>query len=139
MGELVIQKIMDKAYNKWEGNESMREWFEELTPIERKAVAIGKLHQQVNNGGFFQWDDNGYSFQMFTILSTLNKMKQTPEIIKLKSILHRFERLKDEGFDDDEYDYWYPKLDELDNEYYKIGDKLLRQYESYFKSLMKKR
>lgn len=56
-----LQKVLDGAYDKWMDGYSMQQWFEELTPKEKAAVALGKFNQQVTNGGFDQWWGNGYA------------------------------------------------------------------------------
>ncbi len=61
--ENVIQTVMDGAYNAYKANPewSLDQFYFNLAPIERRAVALGNLNYQVNNGGFMQWIDNGYA------------------------------------------------------------------------------
>ena len=65
------QSIMNQAYKKWNDSSEaataaggkrmgMDDWFNSLEDIEQAAVATGKLNQQVENGGFSQWNGNGY-------------------------------------------------------------------------------
>lgn len=57
------QDLMDDAYKLWRTQfpeQGYDYFFNELTPLLRKAVALGNLNYQVGNGGFFQWADNGY-------------------------------------------------------------------------------
>lgn len=55
------QGLMNHAYEKWESNESMANWFNSLSEIEQYAVAAGKFNQQVENGGISQWIFNDYA------------------------------------------------------------------------------
>lgn len=63
-----LQNIMDAAYAKWDNGQDMEEWFQALDENEQIAVAIGKFNQQVTNGGFYQWWDNGYAVAMYASL-----------------------------------------------------------------------
>lgn len=57
------QDIMNDAYLKYQANPGwgFDEFVENLPRREAAAVTIGKLNQQIFNGGFLQWLDNGYS------------------------------------------------------------------------------
>jgi len=126
----IHQKIMNVAYDKWDDKQTMGDWFDKLLPIEKKAVALGKLNQQVCNGGFAQWFDNGYSGVMFDVVKyAINIMPKTETVEELKRILIKFENVMEnnnwgegsytemedescytcdgtgETFDDDEDDY----------------------------------
>ena len=73
------QQLMNAAYDKWQeqgrkceatskaaGDVVARSWtyaqfLRELSVAERRAVMLGNLNYQVENGGFAQWVDNGYA------------------------------------------------------------------------------
>ena len=79
------QGIMNIAYAKFK-NISMSEWFDSLSTIEKYAVAAGKFNQQVENGGIYQWIDNGYAKVMcgnlINFLYTLPE-SETTDVIKV--------------------------------------------------------
>jgi hypothetical protein len=58
-----LQLVMDSAYGLWRDNEqwSYEDFMFNIPALERRAVALGNLNYQVNNGGFMQWIDNGYA------------------------------------------------------------------------------
>jgi len=73
-----IQRLMTTAYNRWEKRAYMTyEQFVESLPLrEKMAVVFGNLNYQVHNGGFLQWDDNGYSVCSPFLVEFLGKLPE---------------------------------------------------------------
>jgi hypothetical protein len=68
------QALMDVAYDRWQTNphiKSFKDMLNTCTPKERAACILGKLNQQVENGGFLQWVDNGYAMGSHDWLESL--------------------------------------------------------------------
>lgn len=60
------QTLMDSAYEKFRAPDCAwrrRFLLESLTNLEKLAVLLGNLNNQVCNGGFLQYADNGYAFE----------------------------------------------------------------------------
>ena len=77
--ESVHQALMDQAYQRWENGDlrllSYDEFVDRLPELQRIAVTLGNLNYQVENGGFQQWVENGYSTQLGNILGYLQHMR----------------------------------------------------------------
>lgn len=110
------------------------------------AVVLGNFNYQVCNGGFLQWDDNGYSSN----ITHLKRLFEGATKIgienadKVLDLIERFEKIKEEarepvrysGYnyqdpdDETEHDFEeesYPDYDDLDTEYYKIDGEPMMQ------------
>jgi len=93
------QEIMDGAYDKWQkdalsGPIPMKVWFESLSEIEKDAVALGKFNQQVTNGGFIQWTQNGYvKVQFERLQQALMRLSQEEVVEKVRALLIEFEEI----------------------------------------------
>jgi len=95
MGEEDIQqKLMDEAYEIWQKEENEKWSFEDfiinvrdtLGDLHYFAVISGKMNQQVENGGWFQWHDNEYSCCIEDLIDFFHKFNQ-PEFKTLLNIL----------------------------------------------------
>ena len=127
------QRIMNKAYKRFQTNRhwSMIELYFSMSPIEKIAVAIGNLNYQVENGGFLQWIDNGYSgLSENTLNYIFNDIKDKKYPLLKKVLSLAFQAIKNE--DDDEL------RNKLDNEYYKINAGVLIEVDSYLKTIKNK-
>ena len=147
------QEIMNGAYDKWKEKTSMKEWLFELTGLEKKAVALGKLNQQVCNGGFVQWCDNGYAKDTIDILQNIqlgieSKCQIYPLIEKVIKMAQEADYLYSEynnslkymdGDDADiEYEDMSESLDKFDSSYYAISeDEILKEMNSYLERCQK--
>lgn len=148
----VHQAILNIAYDRWQQKRgsSMESWFGSLTSLERGAVALGKMNQQVQNGGFMQWEDNGYmevmSDDAVAVLRSMPKTKETKEAIDL---IHEYREMSEdikggsrrpsddyESAEDSERELM-DKSDDLDGRYYKIEADLMKQAENYFTKIVK--
>ena len=75
------QTIMNIMYNHWQkvnmSYEDILNWFEkEYGELARFAVQIGKFNQQVTNGGFLQYYNNGYCGDIEDVEYTLSLHNQ---------------------------------------------------------------
>lgn len=73
-----IQTLMTAAYERWQKAEgvSQEAFLEDLcSPPERRAVMIGNLNYQVENGGFAQWVDNGYCLCLRKLARFLTELR----------------------------------------------------------------
>src|SRR3990167_4593355 len=70
------QSIIDKAYAKWQtnSNQTYEDFQESLDDISRSAVALKNLNYQVSNGGYCQWQVNGYDIDADVLEETLEKI-----------------------------------------------------------------
>lgn len=135
---------------------------EQLGDFAAYAILFGKYNQQVCNGGHTQFHYNSYT-DTFDLLSDLHKklgMEVFEESIflKLKDIFQQFENILEYGIDNNRYieeEYYdedseeyiteeYPNdnygtfinmdiLNNLDDDYYKIADIAMEQFESFCK------
>lgn len=161
----IFQSIMDSAYTKWQDPKnkgiSYLDFLNLLTPLEKKAVVLGNMNYQVQNGGWIQWVDNGYAVRsgINTLIETLSEIN-TDESKKAKELVEHVTRFVDldadtRGFNrdywlkeevpgnsyrhgfgyydeyDDEEEENIPNLDIQDKEYYEIDDKLVDQIEEF--------
>ena len=92
--EAVIQPLMDRAYAQWGEAKSFGEFARSLWGLERKAVLVGKLNQQVCNGGFIQWIDNGYAVLIGELMAVLAEVN-TPATLEALRIVRDRERAED--------------------------------------------
>ena len=83
---------MDKSYNKFKNDWSKSQFYFNLKPLEKRAVALGNLNYQVGNGGFTQWIDNGYAEISMPTLNFITEEvqkldKDFPELKKALSMV----------------------------------------------------
>jgi hypothetical protein len=86
------QELMNKAYANWKTNEKMnsQEFFESLSELEKTAVALGNLNYQVGNGGFMQWEENGYKANHLSFLKCLEltiKFSEYPQLVAALNLI----------------------------------------------------
>lgn len=141
----VHQAIMDAAYKKWgPDTRKYKDFLNKLDVKERRAVVIGNLNYQVENGGFMQWDFNSYSEgyeylkEALTTIGTVNAIKVLSLTNQALSILkeHKDElRLwEEESAEEEDLE---PRLDKkslnkLDDAYYEINDAFMKECEEFF-------
>jgi hypothetical protein len=98
------------------------------------AVLTGKLYQQVTNGGFCQWEDNGYGTEESVrgLLRIIQEMERLPEctewcslvketIISVNSIIHSEVASRyggRYGYDEEDEEENGSELSLLDSEFY---------------------
>lgn len=116
--EDIHQAIMDIAYDKWQKHNrkveeelqnipeeqrreyykknawDMQDWLLTLSKREQEAVALGKLNQQVCNGGWAQWVSNNYAADtMIYLKPALKNLPQTKEIKLIRKIVDNVETI----------------------------------------------
>lgn len=139
------QELMDVAYEKFDENMSHEDWQKTLTPIEKKAVVLGNLNYQVQNGGFFQWVDNGYVTDIKFLISVLKEMdtEVSKNVIKLLEDIKPFviPNAVNRGCFGNYLNLDYEDIREnidfhyLDDEYYKFNEKFEEECEEYLTRL----
>jgi hypothetical protein len=156
----IHQEMMDKAYELWNKPEENKKMpyedfletvSEELGNNYVDAVITGNMNYQVENGGWFQWYDNGYSVTIQEIIDFFEKpeFNDCSEIKKLREILSSVEEQLDwkERGDREiqqvDYDFrdifenalneeFDKSVDRLDSQYYVISKKVMDILENYF-------
>jgi hypothetical protein len=70
------QQLMDEAYDKWQAGlyTSYDHMVESVSDLHKMAIVLGNLNCQVENGGFYQWVDNGYGQMAHEAVEYLNKI-----------------------------------------------------------------
>jgi len=153
----LIQKLMDEAYDKWQDNDwskqDFRNYISKIMSREHLiAVQVGNLNYQVENGGFLQWHDNGYSMDLEDLISYCEEIG-TKTCIKVKTLLEyvqdtisyfcteaeeAMQLLTRNLFDnyaevlrDCLWDQMSKHLSRYDQEYYDISDNFLSDVETY--------
>jgi len=92
MAEVLIQKLMDEAYDQWQNNEDwtlqdFRNYIKEnLTQQHLIAVQVGNLDFQVEDGGFYQWHTNGYSMDLEDLMKVCEEI-ETEASMEVRDIL----------------------------------------------------
>jgi hypothetical protein len=157
--ESIHQNLMEEAYKKWDDNDEIKKYLDfldrvlkDLGEIHYQAVITGNLNYQVENGGFSQWDFNGYSCCLNDLIQFFEESFLDNKIItKILNLLYECRDVVewvDDGFMEIEkisYEYkefFQEKLEEykeeslskLDSRYYEIGDKFMEILERYFKN-----
>ena len=150
---LVLDTLMSNAYDRWRtnGDWTKEDFFDQLSDHERIAVCFGNLNQQVGNGGFMQWADNGYyrPETMDVLRDTLAAIKERSSAADPLSALldlaenvfaeHDWDferRLFGDDYDDESaWDIPSAALDKLDTLYYALGDAPLAMIDRHLAEL----
>jgi len=107
--EKAWQAALNVAYAEWQKPENQNWNFEEMvlncdSQLMREVVLLGKMNQQIENGGFCQWVDNGYCTPKLleTIVTALDRTETGKQIVAL--IAKFAEYIEEDGWDwDEEY------------------------------------
>lgn len=125
-----LQVIADQAYARWPKGGDFADFLKVLTPTERGIVMVGKLAQQVTNGGWLQWVDNKYAVDLPQLYMALGRIgtpaaTETARLVELVEPL--IEAINAPQYDDEggEWDGVIDLLDEYDREFYKIDEQLI--------------
>jgi hypothetical protein len=139
----VWQGLMDSAYDKWEKGMNKADFLESLDSPEAEAVVLGNLNYQVQNGGFYQWIDNGYAeLSASDVLFVLKRMKTPAARAVIKMVRQVIEYMDSGAFGDDgeEHDEEaLDALDKLDDEYYVLDDQFNNDIEKYLTGLSQRK
>jgi len=92
-GKSYHQHLMNLAYDRWQKggdleDKSTSEFHAALPKDQLKAVLLGNLNYQVENGGFSQWVFNGYACECSEVMEVLEEMG-TELALKVHSMLAR--------------------------------------------------
>lgn len=131
MSEDVHQSLMDKAYDRWNGEWkgfSYDQFVAQLDYAERLAVLAGNLNYQVCNGGFAQWFYNDYGSHAGTVIRLLTEYKDRPGVSEVIDLI-RDARERD-GWNGDSANF-----DDLDTRFYAVNDTFLKSVEAILTSL----
>lgn len=137
-----------ELYKRWGAqNLTFKEFLHSLSIDEEVAVLIGVLDSQVCNGGFRQWVDNGYAIYVTEVVNALYTVG-TPTAKKVVNMLLKIQPFLDMDLeyegpfgeywiydgDDEEDNIGAEIADNLDDDYYKINDQLIKDTEEYLNS-----
>jgi hypothetical protein len=160
------QQLMNGPYDRWQKHNGKleqqvkdeklsirdyrrRSWgFKEMlvdacNPVERAACVLGKLNQQVENGGFAQWVDNQYAVDSWDWLPDLLE-DMGPASQKVLAMCKQIMGWVEEdtgGFaqdEDSEYDWEHvicPLSDRLSAEFYELEDEWHEEVYAYLEKL----
>jgi hypothetical protein len=137
--ESIHQRLMNSAYARWQATEGMTqaEFWSGLSLAERVAVFAGNLNYQVENGGFVQWYDNGYSACREELRFICHRIG-TPAAIEVADVLDRVGAIISSapprgfvGDREDDWDVFYYKLEQLDKTYDAVATAFLADVEAY--------
>lgn len=112
------------------------------------AMVLGKLNYQVENGGFSQWHDNGYSKAMKETLAAIKKIgtetatkvyelvdSMNDELEGLEKARRHYDNDRFRSDDDEEPELDGTGLDNLDKKYYELNKQFMLDIEAYFANL----
>jgi hypothetical protein len=135
------QSVMDGAYARWRAHPGWdkQDFWDQLSAKERFAVFMGKMNQQITNGGFGQWLGNEHATPetVAYIRRQLNRMG-TSAALKVMELVEKFDvtvlqspkrRELDDTITEDEDEF----MDRLDREYYKIDKQFLIECEEFLR------
>lgn len=131
------QTLMNAAYDRWHGlnNWSLQDFWDQLDANERIAVFTGNLNQQVTNGGFRQWHDNGYATdEVVGFLDRLLRRMNTETSRAVRYLIAGFVKiqqdLNDSDGSDDACEDFSAQEDVYCGEYYAINERFLAEIEA---------
>ena len=83
---------MDKFYEKWQGSKetSLKEMLSNTDGTTCDAVVLGNLNYQVENGGFYQWADNGYVLNLIETCNALIRIntENAKKVLKMLNAIY---------------------------------------------------
>lgn len=127
----IHQDLMHGAYKKWRHPLRYVQFLMELDVKERRAVVLGNLNYQVENGGFLQWRDNGYDANLSFVYDAINAIGT--DLSKQVCVLVEKACVETEApYDDEEREETQGVFDALDKEYYAINTAFMAECEKFF-------
>lgn len=130
--------LMHKAYAMFRKHDewTLNDFYFNISPLERRAVALGNLNYQVGNGGFMQWINNGYAEEsgnsIRLIANEITGNKKFPSLSKaltLAQIAMGYERYNHDDNEDE-----VEQLDKLDSQFYALV-KLENEMDDYLATI----
>lgn len=128
------QKLMTAAYDRYESRWTKREFEAQLTCAERRAVLVGNMNYQVENGGFSQWLGNGYATHenVKLIRAYLSEMENCIYALELDDILESFQKLGNSlGWDVNAWDEDNYEEQKLDKRFYDMNAQFMRSFDEH--------
>lgn len=134
----VLTEVINRAYDDHrKPDDTLEQFWARLGYAERIAVHCVSLYNQVCNGGFAQWHNNGYSTGAKDLSMALSELRQGDVANLVRQALARIaayeEYLKENRWDvtDDGVDF-----EDLDGRFYAgLDDQLLDAVEAYLTAL----
>lgn len=137
--ESLSQYITDSVYDNWDNSVISREDFiKQLSNYEKIAVMFSNFNYQFEDGGLYQWYDNGYYNDLVFLISFLEKSNYSRKN-EFSEILEYIDHIHDSIENLDSYDDWYEedvqtRLDSfkyLDNDYDRLRESWSDYLEGY--------
>lgn len=130
------EKIFAAIHGEWgKRGCGIAELIESLSPMGRRVFLIGKLYQQVNNGGFGQWHWNGYAStdRVDDIQDTWGIVKElraigAPGVAGIVAEVFETGALCEDE-DEGEQERLEAMLNDLDNRFYDVAGDLMAKLE----------
>lgn len=134
------QYIMNSSYEIWHSDPSLSriQFLDKLSSYEKLAVQLGNFNYQVENGGLMQWDENGYSEDVYELMDFI-KCSDFSKKYEILDILDNFIHIKNsidkldenDDFYDGDLQTRYSELNRYDKIYYSLKDELKDFFENY--------
>lgn len=120
--ESALQEAMNSAYAIWKENEgwNLEDFYFNLPPLERRAVALGNLNYQVENGGFTQWVFNGYREASLSTLRQIQREIEDSKWEELKQGIELALSVSREPREESRADDWAEWQETKDDKYYAL-------------------
>lgn len=127
------QQLMNEAYDVFKSGrgDDYEGFVDGLDDRHRAAVILGNFNYQVENGGFLQWHDNGYSSRIDWLHKYL-KAIATPTAQEVTEMVNEFQIITANLDSEDEEESPY---DLLDSRYYRINHQLMVDAENWLRKL----
>lgn len=119
----VLEGLMDAAYETF-GDQTYAAFLSNLPAQQRKAVLIGNLNYQVENGGFGQWILNRYADYARDVMLVLREIGTDAAIATESLIMSARSAYRRDGDD--------ANLDAQDTAFYSLNEQLLADAEAFF-------
>ena len=130
--DTVHQKLMDESYKLWKVDQNidyqdfLTKVREELDETHFFAVITGNLNSQVKNGGFSQWNDNGYSIAIEDIIDFFRKENRFDK--KYEDVIHKVLRILRNVMDELDYlDIGKEEIKKINYDYHEIFERALEE------------
>jgi hypothetical protein len=126
------QQLMDQAYARFQANRhwSRDQFIMRLNWLETVAVLTGNLNYQVENGGFAQWHDNGYSEHTKQLLEVLNEINTDTSKQVVELVLEFMGGIR-ELEDEEDWEVLVNTSDDISDRFYAINKQLLSDVEDF--------
>ena len=122
---------LNAAYARWTDAkdwDKVADFWDTLSTHQRAVVFASSLDDQVTNGGFVQWDENGYNKPITkNLLDDLCDRLDTTAAKAVKDMLRQF---ADARVDYDDYEMYVARVNAIDMLDYAVNDAFLADVEA---------